>query len=100
MNQREELRAMILAVDRIADAMKKKLREKAAQGYHGGLDRSFRDEVVKKLHEHVDRLTGYCRCCGTHDGDHDHEDGARQAVDVCNLALMLWVVDSPNGDGK
>lgn len=91
MNQRAELKAMLKAVDRLAVEMKKKLRAKAAQGYHGGLDPLYRSEVAKKLQEHVERLTGQCPHCHSNDGDHDAEEGARQAVDVCNLAMMLWL---------
>lgn len=90
MNKREELKAMIESVDRLADAMKKKLRQKAAQGYHGGLSPSYRHEVGRKLQEHVTRMTGYCPHCHSHDAEHDPEEGAEQAVDVCNLVLMVW----------
>jgi hypothetical protein len=93
MNKREELKAMLAAVDRLALEMKKKLREKAREGYSGGLDRNNRCSVAKKRQEHAERLTGVCPHCQSHDGEHDHEEGARQAVDVCNLALMLWVIE-------
>lgn len=99
MNQRAELKAMLEAVDRLASEMKKKLRQKAAEGFHGGLDPKYRPEVAKRLQEHVTRLTGFCPHCQALDGEHDHEDSARQAVDVCNLAMMLWVVGSPSTRG-
>lgn len=98
MNQRAELKAMLAAVDKLANEMKKKLREKARQGYHGGLDPLYKYEVAKKLQQHVVRLTGLCPHCESLDGEHDHQEGARQAVDVCNLAMMLWLVNQPRGD--
>jgi hypothetical protein len=76
-----ELQTMIDAVDLLADDMKKKLRRKARQGYHGGLDPANRRTVAHRLHEHASRLTTL--------GD---AGSARQAVDVCNLALMLWIL--------
>ena len=93
MNKREELQTMLRAVDALAVAMKKKLREKARDGYGGGLDPSFKFEVAKNLQKHVVQLTGLCPHCESTDGDHDHEEEAHQAVDVCNLAMMLWVVN-------
>ena len=98
MNKQTELRAMLAAVDRLAVEMKKKLRAKAREGYSGGLALVNRTMVAKMLQEHVELLTGVCPSCHAHDGDHDHEDGARQAIDVCNLAMMLWVIDSHTGD--
>lgn len=95
MKKREELRKMIEAVDRLGDAMKKKLRAKARDGYSGGLDPKYRANVAKALMEHAEKLSGHCIHCGVSDGEHDHEDAARQAIDVANLALMLWVQDSP-----
>ena len=94
MNKRAELDAMLAAVDRLALEMKKRLRQKAREGYRGGLDRLYRHEVAKMLHDHVERLTGHCPHCRSNDGDHDHEEAARQAIDVCNLAMMLWVLGS------
>lgn len=91
---------MLTAVDRLAAEMKKKLRQKAREGYSGGLDPLSHYTVVKKLHEHVNRLTGMCPHCEALDGEHDREDSARQAVDVCNLAMMLWVLNSPRGDSS
>lgn len=96
MTKKEELDRMLAAVDELAHEMKKKLRQKAREGYSGGLDPSSKFEVAKKLQEHVVRLTGICPHCESTDGEHDHEEGAHQAVDVCNLAMMLWVV---NGGG-
>jgi hypothetical protein len=93
MNKREELQTMLRAVDALAIAMKKKLREKARDGYAGGLDPSFKYQVAKSLQERVVELTGMCPHCESTDGEHDHEEGARQAIDVCNLAMMLWVVN-------
>lgn len=95
MNQRAELRAMLSAVDRLAIEMKKKLRQKARDGYSGGIKRDSAYMVAKMLQEHVERLTGMCPACKALDGDHDQEENARQAVDVCNLAMMFWVIHSP-----
>jgi hypothetical protein len=95
---RQELTVMLDAVDRLAVDMKKKLRQKAREGYRGGLDRGSSYMVAKMLHEHVDRLTGLCPHCKALDGEHDSEENARQAIDVCNLAMMLWVIYSPRGD--
>lgn len=92
MNQRQELKAMIAGVDRLAEAMKKKLRQKAAQGYHGGLDPLNKCMVRRKLQEHTVRLTGMCPHCESF-GDDDLE----QAVDVAALAMMLWII---GGEGK
>lgn len=93
-NKRAELKAMLAAVDRLAAEMKKKLRDKARQGYSGGLNPDSWYEVSKMLHDHVNRLTGLCPHCEAHDGDHDGKESARQAIDVCNLAMMLWVIRS------
>ncbi len=92
MDKRTELKVMLAAVDRLAIEMKTKLRAKARDGYSGGLDPSSRFEVAKMLQSHVERLTGLCPHCESHDGEHDKEEGAQQAVDVCNLAMMLWVL--------
>ena len=78
----------------------KKLRAKAREGYSGGLKPSFRPTVAKMLMDHAEQLAGVCPHCKVHDGEHDHEEEARQAVDVCNLALMLWLVDSPSATTK
>ena len=91
MSKHAELESIIAAVDEMAVKMKAKLREKAREGYSGGLTPSFRTVVAEKLIEHAETLTGTCPHCHSHDGEHDHEEGAEQAVDVCNLALMLWV---------
>lgn len=96
MNKRAELQTMLKAVDALAAEMKKKLRAKAREGYSGGLNFTSRYTVSKMLHEHVNSLTGVCPHCLAQDGDHDHEEGARQAIDVCNLAMMLWVINSPS----
>lgn len=87
---------MLAAVDTLAAEMKKKLRQKAREGYHGGLEPGSWYMVSKLLHDHVDRLTGLCPHCRSHDGEHEREEGARQAVDVCNLAMMLWVLGEAN----
>jgi hypothetical protein len=84
---------MLHAVDQLAAAMKKKLREKARDGYGGGLDPSFKYQVAKSLQAHIVQLTGMCPHCESSDGEHDHKEGARHAIDVCNLAMMLWVVN-------
>ncbi len=89
------MKEMLAAVDRLAAEMKKKLRQKAAEGYSGGLQFDNRYMVAKMLQEHVERLTGLCPSCKAIDGDHDREESARQAIDVCNLAMMLWVIDTP-----
>lgn len=99
MNQRAELKTMLAAVDKLAAEMKKKLRAKARDGYRGGLDRASRHNVARMLQEHIERLTGQCPHCHSNDGDHDDEEGARQAIDVCNLAMMLWLVDGAAGGG-
>lgn len=91
-SERAELKLMIEAVDRFSDDMKRKLRLKAAQGYSGGLSSSNRRRVAKKLNEHVDRLIGVCECCGRDRKEEKVSDRARQAVDVANLAMMLWVM--------
>lgn len=98
MTKSKELKAMLDAVDRLAEEMKKKLRQKAREGYSGGLDPLSRHTVSKMLHEHVNRLTGLCPQCESLDGDHDHAENARQAIDVCNLAMMLWVINTPTGN--
>ena len=93
MNKRDELKAMLSAVDELVAKMKKKLCDKARDGYSGGLDDSNRDVVAKKLMEHAERLTGYCLHCKTMDGEHYHEEEARQAIDVANFAMMLWFIE-------
>lgn len=92
MTKNQELKMMLFGVDRLAAEMKKKLRAKAREGYSGGLRDDSWYMVSKMLHEHVNRLTGLCPHCHAHDGDHDEEEAARQAIDVCNLAMMLWVI--------
>lgn len=77
MNKREELNTMLAAVDELALAMKKKLRAKAREGRAGGLDPMNLGLVKRLLREHVSRLC---------------DDESRQAPDVCNLAMMLWVI--------
>ncbi len=100
MDKRTELKTMLAAVDRLAVKMKKKLRAKAREGYSGGLDPTFSTNVGKSLMEHAERLTGYCLHCEVQDGEHELEDEAQQAVDVCNLAMMLWVVGTSDGRNK
>ena len=92
MNKREELKAMLANVDELASKMKAKLRNKARDGYSGGLQQEFAPNVGKSLMDHAERLTGHCLHCGVKNGDHEYEEGAEQAVDVCNLAMMLWVI--------
>jgi hypothetical protein len=84
--QAQELKAMLEGVDRFADAMKAKLRRKAAEGYHGGFSRRHHREVERLLMEHVGRLSARCSCCGAR----ADESEPRQAIDVANLAMMLW----------
>jgi len=69
-----ELRSMLRKVDRLAKAMKRKLRLKANHGFSGGLDPAYRTNVENKLFIHVLR----------------EARGENQAVDICNLAMMLW----------
>lgn len=88
MNKRAELGAMLASVDRLAKSMKIKLRRKAREGRSGGLDPENREHVAHLLREHVERLTGGCVHCGRMTDDADPE----QAVDVCNLAMMLWAM--------
>jgi hypothetical protein len=79
MNKADELSAMMGGVDVLAMRMKQKLRRKAREGRSGGLDTANRRMVAKLLSEHVRRfLSG---------------DEQEQAIDVCNLAMMLWVMD-------
>ena len=70
----EELEAMLVKVDRMAIAMKAKLIDKHELGFHGGLDPAFRSNVEMALEEHTQRQL----------------DGENQAVDIANLAMMLW----------
>ena len=76
MNKKQELSAMQGGADLMAIRMKSKLRTKAKEGRSGGLEACHAEMVRRLLREHVERL-----CNGE----------ARQAVDVCNLAMMLWV---------
>lgn len=92
-SKKAELARMLAGVDEMAEAMKAKLRAKARAGYEGGLDPTNRWNVARKLEEHVETLVGRCAHCKHGFGEHPRER-ARQAVDVCNLALMLWLVDS------
>ena len=69
-----ELKEMLKKVDRYAKAMKAKLRLKAKQGFSGGLDPAFRNNVENKLFTHVARQIR----------------GENQSVDIGNLAMMLW----------
>lgn len=77
---------MVEAVDEMAALMKAKLVDKARQGYSGGLDRDYALRVERKLREHVDRLTVFCPHCS-----HGDDGDPVQAIDVANLAMMLWV---------
>ena len=78
MNKDDELSAMMGGCDLMAMRMKQKLRRKAREGRAGGLDAANRAMVKKLMREHVSRLCG---------GE------GQQAIDVCNLAMMLWVMD-------
>ena len=91
-NKRNELAAMLTAVDELAARMKAKLRQKAREGYSGGLNHASAANVGKSLMEHAERLTGYCLHCEVQDGEHGIEENAHQAVDVANLAMMRWVI--------
>lgn len=92
MNKRQELKAMLAGVDQIAVLMKKKLRMKYREGFSGGLKPTSYALVARMLHEHVERLTGVCPHCNAQDNCHERDDTRRQAVDICNLAMMLWVM--------
>lgn len=92
MSKRTELARMIAAVDQLAEAMKKKLRKKAREGRSGGLDPANRYMVENYLMNHVYRLSSICPHCRVSSGEHDHDEAARQAIDVANLAMMLWVM--------
>lgn len=90
MNKREEFEAMLAGVDRLAAAMKKRLRAKQREGYSGGLDKEMRAEVAAMMREHVDHIAG-CRCCGANAETED--DTFAHAVDIANLAMMLGLQD-------
>lgn len=86
----KEFDAMLAGVDRMAEAMKKRLRQKRAAGYRGGLDPAYRDEVAKKLRDHVEHIAG-CPHCGA--GAEKQDETFAHAVDIANLAMMLGVQD-------
>jgi hypothetical protein len=90
MNKKQELAAMLAGVDRLADLMKKRLLQKHRQGYDGGLDPDYRDQVAAKLRLKVTHITG-CPCCG--DGSEKADDTFAHAVDIANLAMMLGLQD-------
>jgi UDP-N-acetyl-D-mannosaminuronic acid transferase (WecB/TagA/CpsF family) len=90
MNKKDEIRNMLESVDEIAVLMKKKLTAKYRAGWSGGLDPDNIENVEHKLREHVEQLIGRCPHCGHR---HEEEEGqVRQAIDVANLAMMLWVI--------
>lgn len=80
LSKKDELSAMMGGVDLLAARMKAKLKQKAREGFSGGLDQDNLFAVKNRLRDHVDRLTG-----------HGAVSSPKQAVDVCNLAMMLWV---------
>jgi hypothetical protein len=84
----DELRLMLDATNELAAAMQAKLVRKRRAGFFGGLDPENRPAVVQKLREHVDELIGECDHCSAVVGD---GPAPRQAIDVANLAMMLWV---------
>ena len=65
-------------VNEFAKEMKRKLHEKARQGYHGWNDPKFLPTIHAKLDAHVMRLD---------------EGQYQQVVDVVNLAVFLWYLD-------
>ena len=67
------------AVDIFARMMKNKLHSKAAKGFHGWDDTTFEPIIKGKFIERAHRL---------HEGDNG------QAVDVANLAMMLYMFDA------
>lgn len=69
-------------VSMFADVMAAKLKRKAREGFYGWADPENRAEVERRLRDHVDRLLD--------GGDR------QQAVDVANLAMMLWYFDWQN----
>ena len=71
----DDLHHLLIAVDMFAQAMKAKLRRKAAEGYSGGLAIVARREIQEKLHDHILKGGPSLDC---------------QEVDVANLAMMLW----------
>jgi len=80
LSKKAELSAMYGGADLMAIRMKEKLKRKARQGLSGGLDQENAWRVAQLLRVHVDRLTGHGGVSEPH-----------QAIDVCNLAMMLWV---------
>ena len=92
-SKRAELKKMVETVDRLADAMKRKLRRKFAEGYSGGLHIGNLEIIERTLFEHVERLTGRCPSCRA---PHSGRD-PKQAVDVANIAMMLWTFEEDHG---
>ena len=78
-----ELSALNKAVDDFSKAMKEKLAEKAAEGWHGWNVNGYSSIISAKL-LHKANLVEYDR---------------KQAVDVANLAMMLWHQDKSSNDG-
>lgn len=69
--EREEEARLCRAVDAFASAMKEKLVEKARDGRRGWDNPIYRDAIWNSLLDHA-------------------ADGPSQAVDVANLAMMVW----------
>lgn len=74
---REEFARLDQAVDTFAQQMKDKLHKKATDGFTGWDDTAFEPIIKGKFIEHAHRL---------HEGDNG------QAVDVANLAMMLFML--------
>lgn len=72
-----DARALDAMVDAFASAMKRKLRQKATEGWYGWDDRRRKTDISIALKGHVDR-------------------GSYQWVDVANLAAMLWNMEQPD----
>lgn len=92
MTKQQELAAMCAGVDKLARAMKAKLRAKARQGFRGGLDEANHHTVKHHLHSHYERFTGHRYVRSTcKDTLNSWEPQLHQARDVCNLVMMLWL---------
>ena len=65
---------------KFANQMDKKMFEKLKKGYHGWDNPRYKKVIKEKLMEHTKELIA---------GDN------RQAVDVANLAMMLWAKTKP-----
>jgi len=79
---RREKDRLSIVVDRFAEEMKEKLYEKAEEGFRGWDECSpgddELDEIMKKLVRHTIAIAF---------------DGEDEAIDVANLAMMIWLSD-------